>query len=246
MSIFKKKKVAVLLITAMCIVSGTTIYAQNYSNNMDKKAIVLRQDKASNLGDMKTRTDSYTEYEITDVNKIEKELARDNVEVPKGKKVKRIVTIVPSIDTTKAIAEDNLLETKSSIFLKYVIKSVTDQGSMWYYASSVLNETSGGPGGTITQTVSESVAAKYSVSVGVSTGTISDAVGFVVTNSFTVADSYSQVLADGESGIIKSWAYFNKKTFEVWEDYLYGDDIYNSIGYACKPNGVRFRYYEIV
>lgn len=257
MNLKKKGKISIMAIFLITVIIQSVVFASGeiISKKADDefKFAVSYQDNIDRLGTMQTRTSSYTEYVLTDENIIKEELKKDNVVLPEGKKVKKIVTVVPdfSIESNQNNMQtivkdiDNGFEPQGTIWLKYFIKNVIDLGNMWYFPNDVLHTTSGGPGGVVSQTINQNVSATYNCSVGVSAELISSNVGFDVTLSYGISDSYSVNLAPGQKGMIKSWAYYNKKSFEVWSDYLIGDDEYETTGYAYKPNGVRFRFYEI-
>lgn len=90
---------AILLIT---VIIQSVVFASGeiISKKADDefKFAVSYQDNIDRLGTMQTRTSSYTEYVLTDENIIKEELKKDNVVLPEGKKVKKIVTVVPDFN----------------------------------------------------------------------------------------------------------------------------------------------------
>ena len=94
-------------------------------------------------------------------------------------------------------------------------------------------------------TVNEEVSATVSCSVGVDAEVISSEVGFDVTETYGIEDSYEKELEDDQYGTIKAWTYYHRVDFDVWNNYLIGDDTYETTGSAYRPNGVRFRFYEM-
>ncbi len=243
-----KKLIGCCVIFTMLIILGSNLtFAQ--SNDESSKKMEAMQDDVSSLGNLVYSTDTYDVYVLTDKDKIDKELIKDKISVPKEKSVKRIITKIPkNISTTPKIKKsdsERSITPMGSILLGYYIKSTTNRGDLWYFPDEILHTTSGGPGGTINMTVNEEVSATVSCSVGLDAEVVTAEVGFDITASFGISDSYTKDLADGQTGIIKAWTYHHRTDYDVWNDYLIGDDTYNTTGSAYKPNGVRFRFYEL-
>lgn len=240
-----KWKRNIILMVLLVFVSSTAFA----SNEMNKPVEVSNID--NNLGIMINKTAKHTEYVITDQKKIDEILKKDKVVVPDGKTVISITTVMPNIDTGEEINSTveispkiKSINTKGIYWLSFLVKNVINQGNNYYYPNDILHITSGGPGGTITQTVTDSISATMSCSVGVSVEVVSAKVGFDVTATFSISDAYSRTLAPTETGEIRSWVLYNYKTYEVWNDWLIGSDTYETDGFALKPIGVMFRYYQ--
>ncbi|MBD1372575.1 hypothetical protein IC620_09430 [Hazenella sp. IB182357] len=101
-----------------------------------------------------------------------------------------------------------------------------------------------GPG-EATITVSESIAATWEASVGVSAEVISAELGFTVTSTYSVSDSYSIELPEGETVKIVARPVYNVYQYDVWKDPLIGNDYYLGSGSAYKPVGVCFYFYDV-
>lgn len=250
-------KKTLLMILVLSLVFTINVFANlNVQEDLDQndQDVINYLDQSNlssrNNGKVLTRTAEYTEYIITNPKIIKRELEKDNIVVPKGKTVKSITTVVPNMDRSD---NDSMSFEKSTtdmaqsagLFSTYVVKNVSDLGSLWYFPSRVLHVTSGGPGGTISQEVSEGISAEFSCSVGVEAEVVSAEVGFSVTKEFSISDSYEKDLDANQEGMIKSWTYYNKKSFEVWKNPLIGSDEYLTTGYAYRPTGVRFRYFDM-
>lgn len=236
----------VLLLVTLLVVFNSTASA---SNRMSKPVKVSNAD--NDLGTMVRKTANHTEYVTTDKQKIAEIIKRDNVVVPEGKTVISITTVMPNIDSDEEI--ENTVEispkikspnTKGIVWLGFLVQNVVNQGNDCYYSDDIFHTTLGGPGGTIVQTIKDEISASMSCTVGVSAEVVSAKVGFNVTSTFSISDAYSKILAPTETGAIKSWVLYNLKTYEVWNNWLIGQDTYETDGFALKPSGIMFRYYQ--
>jgi hypothetical protein len=95
-----------------------------------------------------------------------------------------------------------------------------------------------------TMTITESVSATYTSSVGVDAKVVSSSVGFSVTSNFTVSDSYKISVPAGKTYNVKARPIYLVKNFEVWNDPVIGWDTKKGSGYAMKPVGVCFAVYK--
>ncbi|MDK2903105.1 MAG: hypothetical protein PWQ93_1024 [Clostridiales bacterium] len=258
-----KKGLGVLVILALLMAFGINqVFAQAPSESITNTAplkntsIEPMQDTPESLGQLVNSTDIYDEYLLTDPAQISKEVVKDKLDLQKGQTVKKIITRVPknlkaspaaSTSFTPAInnIEKGEVTPLGSIWLNYYVYSTTNRGDLWYWESEVLHTNSGGPGGSVNMIVSQQVSAKYSCNVGISVKDITAGVGFDVTRTFGISDEYSHIISPGHYGYIKSWAYYHRTDFTVYNNYLIPPDTYAGTGSAYRPNGVRFRYYEI-
>lgn len=240
-----KKIISIVISLIIVIGSFSFVYASDATPMVTGEEAL--QDNFSSLGVLVKSTDTYDEYVLTDAKQIAKEVAKDKVTAPKGKSVKKIITRIPKnvspSSPKKDLAQD--ITTQGSVWLGYYIKSTTDRGDYWYFPDIILHTNSGGPGGTVSMTVNEEVSATVSCSVGLDAEVVSAEVGFDVTRTYGIQDSYSVQLAAGQYGMIKAWTYYHRVDYDVWNDYLIGDDTYQTTGSAYRPNGVRFRFYEL-
>ncbi|PLR78039.1 hypothetical protein CU633_07205 [Bacillus sp. V3-13] len=98
---------------------------------------------------------------------------------------------------------------------------------------------------TPTMTVTETVSASFNANVGVSAQVVSAGVGFNVTSTYTVSDSYSVKVPAGKTYNIRANPIFLIKNYEVWNDPWIGFDKKVGSGSAQKPIGVCFYYWEV-
>jgi hypothetical protein len=97
------------------------------------------------------------------------------------------------------------------------------------------------PGGTMT--VSDSVSASFSTTVGLSSVVVSAEIGFDVTATYSISDSQNISVPYGKTYNVKAYVNNQKKSFEIWEDDLLFDD-YLGTGETYKPIGVIFVIYR--
>jgi len=235
------------IVISLILVMGSFSFAYASDSTPTIAGEEALQEDLSSLGVLVKSTDTYDEYVLTDEKQIAKELVKDKVAAPKGKTIKKIITRIPK-NVSPGSQNTDLVQDitpQGTGWLGYYIESITDRGDYWYFENQVLHTNSGGPGGTVSMTVNEEVSATVSCSVGVDAEVISSEVGFDVTETYGIEDSYEKELEDDQYGTIKAWTYYHRVDFDVWNNYLIGDDTYETTGSAYRPNGVRFRFYEM-
>lgn len=98
---------------------------------------------------------------------------------------------------------------------------------------------------TGTMNVAESVPAKWSANVGISTSVVNAGVGFDVTKTYKVSDSHSIHAPSGYIAELIAYPIYYVVTFDVWYDPMIGDPYKTGFGDAMKPIGVYFVHYNI-
>jgi hypothetical protein len=98
---------------------------------------------------------------------------------------------------------------------------------------------------TATMTIGEAVAAQLITETGISAEVVSATLGFNVTKTYTVSDTYSIQVPKGRTYKITAHPVFLVYDFEVWYDPIFGSDYRVGVGNALKPIGVCFHYYSI-
>lgn len=97
---------------------------------------------------------------------------------------------------------------------------------------------------TATMTIKESISATWSSNTGISASTVSASLGFSVTKSFTVSDSYKVSVPKGKTYTIVARPIYMAYNFDVWYSPLIGKDYKAGTGSALKPIGVCFYHYS--
>lgn len=97
---------------------------------------------------------------------------------------------------------------------------------------------------TATMKISEGVTASFNASVSVSAKIVTSGVGFNVSKSYTVEDTYTIKIPSGKTYNIKARPILLTKNFQVWHDPLIGWDTKKGSGSAHKPIGVCFSVYK--
>lgn len=131
---------------------------------------------------------------------------------------------------------------------------VTPQWGSGYYLKNInssvvcgieiLRQSSYKGPATATMSVKTGVAATWSANVGVSAEEVSTGLGFNVTKSYEVSDTYQIQVPTGKTYTIVARPFFQYYTYEVWYDPLIGFDYKAGNGNAYKPIGVCFYYYQ--
>lgn len=97
---------------------------------------------------------------------------------------------------------------------------------------------------TATMSISQGISASFSANVSVDSEVVSSGVGFSVTDTFTVTDSYSVNVPSGYTYNIKARPIYLVKNYDIWNDPFIGWDYQLGSGYAMKPVGVCFALYK--
>ena len=126
------------------------------------------------------------------------------------------------------------LDTPSSSFLK-----ITEVSDWWFFPDNPFRTSSYVyPGTQII--VSESVAATWSCTVTVSSSFLTTALGYSHSNARTVSDSQNVSVPQGRRAYVSTYAYHRRTAFEVWNNGIFGSQIFQGTGSSLRPNGVRF------
>lgn len=96
---------------------------------------------------------------------------------------------------------------------------------------------------TTTMTVTESVSARWSATGGISASGVSAGVGFDVTKTYTVSDSYQVTVPAGKTAEVVAYPMYYVVYFDVWTNPVIGDAYKSGSGWAMKPSGVCFVKY---
>jgi hypothetical protein len=96
-----------------------------------------------------------------------------------------------------------------------------------------------------TMTISEAIATQFVTGTGISAEVVSAKLGFNVTKTYTVSDTYSINVPKGKTYKIIAHPIFIAYNFEVWYDPLLGSDYQVGTGDVLKPIGVCFYYYSL-
>ncbi|WP_240371890.1 DUF6426 family protein [Anoxybacteroides rupiense] len=145
------------------------------------------------------------------------------------------------------------IQTENESFLKNN-SIVTPQWASGYYLKNmssgeacgtkiIRQSTFAGPA-TATLSVKEGVNASWSSNTNVSAEVVSTGLGFNVTKSYEVSDTYQIKVPSGKTYTIVARPYYQTYNFDVWYDPIIGSDYKAGYGNAFKPIGVCFYYYE--
>ncbi|MFF3765680.1 hypothetical protein ACFYYR_16550 [Streptomyces sp. NPDC001922] len=96
-----------------------------------------------------------------------------------------------------------------------------------------IGKTSGAGKTTLVLTISKSVSAEWSASVGVEAEVVSAELGYKVTNSYTVEDQTRFEVPKGKFGTVEAFPVYTAQDFTV-----YKDGKKHGSGRAMKPTGV--------
>lgn len=191
-----------------------------------------------------TKTDNVKKTIISDLKEMKNYCLEKNIPLEyNGKKIKKI-EIVEDIDSdTTDITKTNNASTKRNQ------KSTTVPGRknmigdyiqlvspMTFTGSNCIGQAAGTGPGTLGLSTSYSEAATLSTTASVSSGTVSAAVGFSVTSTYTVTPSYSVNLSAGQSARIYAYPIYKGYTFDIYRLGIY----YAGSGYAYRVIGSSF------
>ncbi len=156
-------------------------------------------------------------------------------------------TVLPSISPLNLVTNSDSTSSSTmspqSILGYYYITNVTNNGNTCGL-SKLRDSYYPGPC-SATMTVTSSVAATWSANVGVTASVVSAGVGFSVTSSFEVSDSYGISVPAGKTYEIIAHPVYTNKGFKVmWHPYIGYESVAGS-GNAAKPIGVCFAQYSV-
>lgn len=95
----------------------------------------------------------------------------------------------------------------------------------------------------LTVTVSQSVSATFSSTIGINAEVVSTGMGFSVTKTYTVADSGIIDVPAKKYGLLEAHTKYKVYNFDIMQGYLIGEDKKIGTGQALKPSGVIFASY---
>ncbi len=175
--------------------------------------------------------------EITDLEFLKR--LETSVPGPKGKKLVG-VSIAYTQAQESSLPGDRPVVTPQ-LGTGYYLKNITTSEARG--TEIIRQSTFKGPS-TATMSIKQGVSATWSSNTNISAETVSAALGFNVTKSYEVTDTYQIQVPAGKTYTIIARPYYKVYNFEVWYDPLIGWDSKVGYGYAAKPVGVCFYYYE--
>ena len=109
------------------------------------------------------------------------------------------------------------------------------------FRNSPLRNSSHGPGGTATMTISESLAVQHTTSFGVSGELLTASLGFSHTATHSVSDTHTSEVPAGRRATLTAWAYHQRIDFDVHERNIITQNRTRlGAGWSARPTGVRF------
>ncbi len=235
-------KVKIYILVAMALILSLSSFV--YAQEIDYKNDDTVQSSLNGFVKKQTRSiDGKTVYEksITDKYVINEMIENNQVNILVD--TNEVTEVIETIILFDNETQENLKQPRAS----YYIKNIKDLGNLWYFPNKILRSSTYGPGGQGTMTFTESVEAKVSTSVSVDASVVTAGVGFDVSESYSVSDSYtSRTLDSNERVLVEAWAYHNKKEYDIIKSPLFGSDSKVGTGSAHKPVGIRFMatYYK--
>ncbi len=222
-----KKGVFITLITVIVLLSGLVVEASTKDRTPGEKLSILSEGQPSNeLGD----TVQEDVIRISDPKAIQLfQLNQDlHFEPPfPGAKIKEIV-IKRSIPLNKSPLTIQSTD----------IRNVTFGGSIC--GSELIRRSSASGPGTLHMSVTNTVPNSYTASVSVSAGVVSAGVGFNVTATESITESYDLTIPAGKIGVIEAHPWKDLYDFEVWEDPWYWWGYKTGDGTAYRVTGICF------
>jgi hypothetical protein len=97
---------------------------------------------------------------------------------------------------------------------------------------------------TATMSFSNSIQTQFSTDTDISLEIVSLNIGFHISESYTVSDSYSVKVPKGKTYRIVANPIYSIFQFDVWYSPLIGPDFYEGIGTVMIPFGICFNYFE--
>lgn len=121
------------------------------------------------------------------------------------------------------------------------VRNIRADGNPWHY----LRSNYGGPGGTLTMTVSEAYQNGYTAKFGLSASFFSAEFGFNVTRTLTVTDSYSYRIPAGKCARIKAYMVYQDYKGDIWHHPAFDSWRYKDWVRTWKYDGIGFRVFHV-
>lgn len=120
---------------------------------------------------------------------------------------------------------------------------VTNLGVTETYGNYVKKAEVMGPS-DYTMTISASVAATWSSTTGISEAGLSAQLGFSVAANYSVSDAYKITVPAGHTYRVYAFPVLDYYSFDVWYDPFVGEDYKAGYGWAKKPTGNVYFFWE--
>lgn len=218
-----KKFVSVLLILTFCIYSGALSYAMNDTN-------------VSN-------TDIYTEEPqnicITDKAVLERIAQMKNLQIPAGYHLE-------CYEQSFYVGNEYVSADNHSSFepepraLLYRIENVVVRTPDFYYVHEYEHDIYQGPA-TISTTFTQSKTVKKSIGVSIGNSTVKAAVGYDITDTYTVSKTFSATVAAGKYLEVKVYPLYRRTTFDIYNQWT--DELVQRDARTDQPVGLYIEQY---
>lgn len=165
---------------------------------------------------------------ITDPDDIEQYITENDLTIPQGATLEKIQQTIYIDESLLPSLYDSSSSAPSPKGLVYEIKNVYCSGQEFYYTSEFESDWYQGPA-TISTTYSQTKTVKKLIGVNIGNSTVSSAVGYDITQSYTVTKSFSTSVASGKTLNVKSYPLYLRTLFDIynkWSGNLVANDAY--------------------
>ncbi|MGB8955287.1 MAG: hypothetical protein WCC10_07930 [Tumebacillaceae bacterium] len=154
------------------------------------------------------------------------------------------------LDPNKAVGAVRVENTAKPVSKAGVISP--EWGDGYYLTNIAMSETYGnhvkmtevmGPS-DYTMTIGTTVTATWSSNAGISEAGLSAQLGFSVAAAYNVSDQYKVTVPAGHTYRVYAFPILEQYNFDVWYDPFVGSDYYAGYGWAKKPTGNVYFYWE--
>ncbi len=196
-----EKFISVFLALTFCIYSGVLTYAVADTNSSD--------------------ADIYTEEPlnvyITDKDALEKIAQMKNLQIPDGYHLECYEQSFYVRNEYVSAEHLSSIEPKSRALL-YRIENVVIRTPNFYFAHEYEHDIYQGPA-TISTTFTLNKSVKKSIGVSIGNGTVKDAVGYDVTDIYTVSKEFSATVPAGKYLEVKAYPLYRRTTFDIYNQW---------------------------
>lgn len=182
-----------------------------------------------------------TKREVIWVSNVEEFVKKNNIEIPDSAKVVGAVIIRYKENETEPPTNFGDIQIQWGIPYYYITNVRTSETC----GIELLRKSYAKGPATLSMTIKESVSAKWGTNTGISASTVSASLGFDVTKAYEITDSISIQVPAGKTYALAAYPMYRVYNFAVYHNPMIGSAYYAGDGWAWKPSGVCFVWYQV-
>lgn len=170
---------------------------------------------------------------ITDEAELNKIIQRDGMVLAGTKKLDKVEIFVYAAERETPSVQDSSIEVQGIV---YEIKNVVETNPEFYYTSDYSHDTCYGSGTfATTYTFDRAVKTDFG-GVSIGNSTVSSAVGYKITDTYTVSRYFTATIAEGKALDVKAYPSYRRTTFDIYNKW--NNTLVKKGAHTDKPVGV--------